>query len=333
MAEDSKSKPPHWLLIGAILVLVIYGIYTAVKAKKSIYSPSLSQKIIEEEPSFLDLVRSYVKPKKRDPNFLGCELPVKDGHTYASVQEGTMTLKFPKGERMNSIQRKNDMKDGCMPHELSVRLYWSHGQLLNSKEYPAETTLANAQPVEDPNFGVVKLMFYELDVPADVYKEKLYEKKLFGEGLFFEAAHYAPSFEHRLLPLNYHPSLFRNDVLSLETIKSNLPYSIQGSRSSLTGFPIRVSCDVVTLKDASGKSSLVSRPPAASGKISLEEALTTRMVKVSEWVYSRCQGVDVVEKNGQYLQFVFEVGPDAVVDLDQVHQAILARVESYIQDK
>ena len=41
----------------------------------------------------------------------------------------------------------------------------------------------------------------------------------------------------------------------------------------------------------------------------------------------------MVEKNGQYLQFVFEVGPDAVVDLDQVHQAILARVESYIQDK
>ena len=65
---DSKSKPPHWLLIGAILALVIYGIYTAVKAKKSIYSPSLSQKIIEEEPSFLDLVRSYVKPKKREPN-------------------------------------------------------------------------------------------------------------------------------------------------------------------------------------------------------------------------------------------------------------------------
>ena len=211
---DSKSKPPHWLLISAILVLVIYGIYTAVKAKKSIYSPSLSQKIIEEEPSFLDLVRSYVKPKKRDPNFLGCELPVKDGHTYASVQEGTMTLKFPKGERMNSIQRKNDMKDGCMPHEFSVRLHWSHGQLLNNKEYRAETALANVQPVKDPNFGVVKLKFYELDVPADVYKEKLYEKKLFGEGLFFEAAHYAPSFEHRLLPLNYHPSLFSN-VLSL----------------------------------------------------------------------------------------------------------------------
>ena len=147
-------------------------------------------------------------------------------------------------------------------------------------------------------------------MPADVYKEKLYEKKLFGEGLFFEAAHYAPSFEHRLLPLNYHPSLFSN-VLSLETIKTNLPYSIQGSRSSLTGFPIRVSCDVVTLKDA-------------SGKISLEEALTTRMVKVSEWGRSRCQGVDVVEKNGQYLQFVFDVDPDAVVDLDQVHQAILA---------
>ena len=57
------------------------------------------------------------------------------------------------------------------------------------------------------------------------------------------------------------------------------------------------------------------------------------MVKVWEWVYSSCEGVDVVEKNGQYLQFVFEVGPDAVVDLDQVHQAILARVESYIQDK
>ena len=57
------------------------------------------------------------------------------------------------------------------------------------------------------------------------------------------------------------------------------------------------------------------------------------MVKVSEWVYSSCEGVDVVEKNGQYLQFVFDVDPDAVVDLDQVHQAILARVESYIQDK
>ena len=329
---DSKSKPPHWLLISAILALVIYGIYTAVKAKKSIYSPSLSQKIIEEEPSFLDLVRSYLKPKKRDTHSVGCELPVKDGHTYASVQEGSMTLKFPKGEGVNNIQRKNDMKDGCMPHEFSVRLHWSHGQLLNNKEYPAETTLANAQPVKDPNFGFVELKFYELDMPADVYKEKLYEKKLFGEGLFFEAAHYAPSFEHRLLPLNYHPSLFSKDLIP-ERIKTNLPYSIQGSRSSLTGFPIRVSCDVVTLKDASGKISLVASTPAASGEISLEEALTTRMVKVSEWGSSRCQGVDVVEKNGQYLQFVFDVDPDAVVDLDQVHQAILARVESYIQDK
>ena len=56
------------------------------------------------------------------------------------------------------------------------------------------------------------------------------------------------------------------------------------------------------------------------------------MTPLQEWGGSRCKGGDAVMKNNHLLGFSFEAYPDTVPELDKLHQAILTKVTSYIQN-
>ena len=294
---DFKPNFYQWLMVAAVMVpLAVVAFY---QAKETLDFPLMLKQYERGTPA---RIRSF-----------GCGLPTKDGHQYASVQQGAMTLKFPQTEEVGEVYRLNDIKDGCIPNRFRIRLFWYQGQLLSSDEYEALAALPNAPYVENINRYTVYLRFKGLDMPANLYQQQLFDKSTFDE-----AERYTPSFEHRVLPLTYHPNFFAKE-LSEGHAAFDTPYSIKGSHSIITGLPIRVSCNITSITDSKDKSAL-------------EDALTTRMMTLKEWGGSHCQGVDAVEKNGQYLKFAFDVDPDAVVDLDKIHQAMLTRVKSYIQE-
>ena len=154
------------------------------------------------------------------------------------------------------------------------------------------------------------LRFISLDQTEEQYRDFIFNKTVSDKN---EAYRFQPSYAHHFLPLNFHPDYYKGDRNRYDT-----PYSIRGSRSLRTGLPVRVSCTI-----GGGKSSTGNQ---------LEKALTATMTPLQEWGGSRCKGGDAVMKNNHLLGFSFEAYPDTVPELDKLHQAILTKVTSYIQN-
>ena len=268
---------------------------------------------IETDEGFQYQVELYLKQKQRGTFkqrfFIGCGLPEQNGYINMVTRQGTLQLKIPVGDGVSEIYRLNDMKDECSPNRFRVRLFWYQGQLVNAKEFNRLKELPGA-PQGNPNLRTVYLRFIGLDQTEEQYRNFVLKKTVTDQG---EARRFQPSYAHHFLPLDFHPDYYKGD-----RDRYDHPYSIHGSRSLRTGLPVRVSCTI-----GGGKSSTGNQ---------LEKALTATMTPLQEWGGSRCIGWDAVMKNNHLLGFSFEAYPDTVPELDKLHQAILARVASYIQN-
>ena len=268
---------------------------------------------IETDEGFQYQVELYLKQKQRGTFkqrfFIGCGLPEQNGFINMVTRQGTLRLKIPVGDEVSEIYRLNDMKDDCSPNRFRVRLFWYQGQLVNAKEYKRLKELPGA-PQENPNLRTVYLRFIRLDQTEEQYRNFVLKKTVTDQG---EARRFQPSYAHHFLPLDFHPDYYKGDRDRYDD-----PYSIRGSRGLRTGLPVRVSCTI-----GGGKSSTGNQ---------LEKALTATMTPLQEWGGSRCIGWDAVMKNNHLLGFSFEAYPDTVPELDKLHQAVLARVASYIQN-
>ena len=268
---------------------------------------------IETDEGFQYQVELYLKQKQRGTFkqrfFIGCGLPEQNGYINMVTRQGTLQLKIPVGDGVSEIYRLNDMKDECSPDEFRVRLFWYQGQLVNSDEYDRLRELPGA-PQGNPNLRTVYLRFISLDQTEEQYRDFIFNKTVSDKN---EAYRFQPSYAHHFLPLDYHPDYYKGDRNRYDT-----PYSIHGSRSLRTGLPVRVSCSI--------------RGGVSSTDNQLEKALTKTMIPLQDWGGSRCTGSDAVMKNSHLLAFKFEAYPDTVPELDKLHQAVLARVASYIQN-
>ena len=268
---------------------------------------------IETDEGFQYQVELYLKQKQRGTFkqrfFIGCGLPEQNGYINMVTRQGTLQLKIPVGDGVSEIYRLNDMKDECSPDEFRVRLFWYQGQLVNSDEYDRLRELPGA-PQGNPNLRTVYLRFISLDQTEEQYRDFIFNKTVSDKN---EAYRFQPSYAHHFLPLDYHPDYYKGDRNRYDT-----PYSIHGSRSLRTGLPVRVSCSI--------------RGGVSSTDNQLEKALTKTMIPLQDWGGSRCTGSDAVMKNNHLLAFKFEAYPDTVPELDKLHQAVLARVASYIQN-
>ena len=268
---------------------------------------------IETDEGFQYQVELYLKQKQRGTFkqrfFIGCGLPEQNGYINMVTRQGTLQLKIPVGDGVSEIYRLNDMKDECSPDEFRVRLFWYQGQLVNSDEYDRLRELPGA-PQGNPNLRTVYLRFISLDQTEEQYRDFIFNKTVSDKN---EAYRFQPSYAHHFLPLDFHPDYYKGDRNRYDT-----PYSIHGSRSLRTGLPVRVSCSI--------------RGGVSSTDNQLEKALTKTMIPLQDWGGSRCTGSDAVLKNNHLLAFKFEAYPDTVPELDKLHQAVLARVASYIQN-
>ena len=268
---------------------------------------------IETDQGIKYQVELYLKQKQRGTFkqrfFIGCGLPEQNGYINMVTRQGMLRLKIPVGDEVSEIYRLNDMKDECSPDEFRVRLFWYQGQLVNSDEYDRLRELPDA-PQGNLNLRTVYLRFISLDQTEEQYRDFIFNKTVSDKN---EAYRFQPSYAHHFLPLDYHPDYYKGDRNRYDT-----PYSIHGSRSLRTGLPVRVSCSI--------------RGGVSSTDNQLEKALTKTMIPLQDWGGSRCTGSDAVLKNNHLLAFKFEAYPDTVLELDKLHQAVLARVASYIQN-
>ena len=286
------------IVVGAML----YGMYIVAEIST-----------IETDKGIKYQVELYLKQKQRGTFkqrfFIGCGLPERHGFINMVTRQGTLRLKIPVGDEVSEIYRLNDMKDECSPDEFRVRLFWYQGQLVNSDEYDRLRELPGA-PQGNPNLRTVYLRFISLDQTEEQYRDFIFNKTVSDKN---EAYRFQPSYAHHFLPLDYHPDYYKGDRNRYDT-----PYSIHGSRSLRTGLPVRVSCSI--------------RGGVSSTDNQLEKALTKTMIPLQDWGGSRCTGSDAVLKNNHLLAFSFEAYPDTVPELDKLHQAVLVRVASYIQN-
>ena len=266
---------------------------------------------IETDEGFQYQVELYLKQKQRGTFkqrfFIGCGLPERNGFINMVTRQGTLRLKIPVGDGVSEIYRLNDMKDECSPDQFRVRLFWYQGQLVNAKEFNRLKELPGA-PQGNPNYRTVYLSFINLDQTEEQYREFVFRKTKHNE-----AHRYQPSYQHHYLPLDFLPNYYKGDRDIYD-----IPYAIHGSRSLRTGLPVRVSCNL--------KAGRMNEP------FVLEKALSADIIPQNEWIGAKCLGSDAVIKNNHALVFSFEASSDTTPELDKLHQAMLAKVTSYIQN-
>ena len=267
--------------------------------------------LLETEGGFKEQVELYMKQKKRGTYgqrfFIGCGLPEQNGYINMVTRQGTLRLKIPVGDEVSEIYRLNDMKDECSPDEFRVRLFWYQGQLVNAKEFNRLKELPDS-PQGNPNYRTVYLSFINLDQTEEQYREFVFRKTKHNE-----ARRYQPSYQHHYLPLDFLPNYYKGDRDIYD-----IPYAIHGSRSLRTGLPVRVSCNL--------KAGRMNKP------VVLEKALSADIIPQNKWIGAKCLGSDAVIKNNHALVFSFEASSDTAPELDKLHQAMLAKVTSYIQN-
>ena len=300
--DNSGLRLLYKILLCIVVGAMLYGLYIMAEIST-----------IETDKGIKYQVELYLKQKQRGTFkqrfFIGCGLPEQNGYINMVTRQGTLRLKIPVGDEVSEIYRLNDMKDECSPNEFRVRLFWYQGQLVNSDEYNRLRELPGA-PQGNPNLRTVYLRFISLDQTEEQYRNFIFKETVSDKN---EAYRFQPSYAHYFLALDYHPDYYKGDRNRYDT-----PYSIHGSRSLRTGLPVRVSCSI--------------RGGVSSTDNQLEKALTKTMIPLQDWGGSRCTGSDAVLKNNHLLAFSFEAYPDTVPELDKLHQAVLARVASYIQN-
>lgn len=300
--DNSGLRLLYKILLCIVVGAMLYGLYIVAEIST-----------IETDQGIKYQVELYLKQKQRGTFkqrfFIGCGLPEQNGYINMVTRQGTLRLKIPVGDGVSEIYRLNDMKDECSPDQFRVRLFWYQDQLVNTKEYKRLKELPGA-PQGNPNLRTVYLRFIGLDQTEEQYRNFMFKETVADQG---QAHRFQPSYVHHFLPLDFHPDYYKGDRSRYDT-----PYSIRGSRSLRTGLPVRVSCTI-----GGGKSSTGNQ---------LEKALTATMTPLQEWGGSRCKGGDAVMKNNHLLGFSFEAYPDTVPELDKLHQAILTKVTSYIQN-